>query len=190
MTHDPARAEDGNVTIEEFARMPEEDAYRVELVRGRLVREPRPAPLHGRVLSRLDRRLGAHVDEAGLGDVLVDVGFVLSDVEQTVRGPDLAFVSRDRLSDDAYDEQGFWRFPPDLAVEVVSPSNSASEIQQKVLEYLDAGTRLVWVVYPRGRRVTVHHPGGEARVLGADDELDGADVVPGFRVRVSELFPT
>lgn len=189
MPHDPARAGDGNISIEEFARLPEEDAYRVELVRGQLVREPRPAPLHGRVLSRLTRLLASHVEDAGLGEVLVDVGFVLSTEEKTVRGPDLAFVSHDRLPEDAYEEQGFWRFPPDLAIEVVSPSNTASEMQQKVLEYLDAGARLVWVVHPRGRRVTVHRPSGEARVLGADDELDGGDVVPGFRVPVSELFP-
>lgn len=79
-------------------------------------------------------------------------------------------------------------FAPDLAVEVVSPSDTSQDVQAKVSEYLSAGTRLVWVIYPKTRNVVEYRPGGTARVLSEEDFLDGGDVVPGFRCRVGDLF--
>lgn len=78
---------------------------------------------------------------------------------------------------------------PDLAIEVLSPGNRASEMQEKVLDYLVAGSRQVWVVDPRLRSVTVHTPGGEARLLMGGAALEGADVLSGFRVELEALFP-
>lgn len=175
------------LTLREFERLPEEDEYRVELTRGRLVREPRPAPLHGRVLTRVAHRLELYAEASGRGAVLSDVGFVLSLDPATVRGPDVAFVCRERIPEQGYGH-GFWHLAPDLAVEIVSPSNRAPHLQQKVLEYLDAGARLVWVADPRTQCVTVYRPGREPLVLGGDAELDGGDVLPGLRLRVLELF--
>ncbi len=79
-------------------------------------------------------------------------------------------------------------YPPDLAVEVVSPGDRAEEVYGKVREYLDAGARLVWVVWPRHRAVTVYTLDGQVRERREGDALDGDDVLPGFRVRVAELF--
>ena len=183
-----AGASDGaRMTLEEFRRLPEEDAYRVELSRGRLVREPRPGAEHGWLTGRLVRLLGSHVEKRDRGLVVTETGFLLEDVPPTVRGPDVAFIASERLAGHGI-PTGFWTVPPDLAVEVVSPSNSAAEIQQKVLEYLEAGTRLVWVVDPGSRSVTVWRPPAEARLLRAGEVLEGEAVLPGFRLDVTALF--
>lgn len=178
-----------SVTWREFQELPEEAAYRFELVRGVPVREPRPAPLHARVVSTLAWLLEGFVRETGAGVVLVEAGFLLSRNPDTVRGPDVSFVASSRIPGDGYAREGFWPMAPDLAVEVLSPGNRASEMQEKVLEYLAAGGRLVWVVDPRLRSVTVHSPGGEARILAAGAALEGSPVLPGFRVEVGALFP-
>ena len=94
-------------------------------------------------------------------------------------------VARDRLP---ADPRGFARLAPDLAVEIVSPSNTVSEIQGKVFDYLDAGTKLVWVVEPRGRTVTVCRSRDEIRILTSDQEIEGGEVLPGFAIEVSEFF--
>jgi Uma2 family endonuclease len=174
------------ITIAEYERMPEEEAYRVELVRGMLVRSPKPAPLHGVLQARMAWKLAEFVDRAGGGEVTGEVGAILARDPDTVRGPDLAFYSTDRIPDFGYGG-GFWG-PPDLAVEILSPSNRPSEIREKVAEYLGAGVRLVWVLDPDGRSVTVHRSGGEARVVRHDQTLEGEDVLPGFLLPLASLF--
>lgn len=182
------RAESEEIlTLQEFEALPEEDAYRLELVRGRLVREPRPGVQHGLLMARLGARLQRHVEENRLGVVSMDFGVVLPTEPPTVRGPDIGFIAADRLPPDG-PPTGFLRVAPDLAVEIVSPSNSASEIQEKVLEYLDAGTRLVWLVDPKTRTTVVYRSRSEIALLSEEDELEGGDVLPSFRLPVSEIF--
>ena len=178
-----------DLTWKQFQRLPAEPGSRLELVRGRLVREPRPAPLHGRVVSTLTWLLEGFARENGSGVVLVEAGFLLAREPDTVRGPDLCFVSAWRVPVDGYGQGGFWELAPDLAIEVLSPGNRASEMQEKVLDYLAAGSRQVWVVDPRLKSVTVHTPGGEARLLIGGAVLEGGDVLPGFRVELESLFP-
>ena len=175
------------LTADEFADLPEEDAYRIELVRGRLVRSPRPGTLHGRLLVRLGRLLDEFVEDAGSGVVLADVGVILARDPDTVRGPDLAFYSHDRIPESGYGVT-FWG-PPDLAVEVTSPSNRVSEVQEKVTEDLTAGVRLVWVIDPPTKTVTSYTEEGAARILRSDEALEGGEVLPGFRLRLQDLFP-
>ena len=175
------------LTLEQFERLPEEDEYRVELVRGRPVREPRPGAEHGWITGELTGRLHAHVKDDRHGLVVTETGFLLSAEPPTVRGPDVAYIAARNLPAGGI-PVGFWPIAPDLAVEVVSPSNTATEIQEKVLEYLVAGTRLVWVVDPRTRSVTIYRSRDQIRVLTVGDELDGADVLPGFRLAVADLF--
>ena len=103
-----------------------------------------------------------------------------------MRGPDLAVVRKTRTED--LHRAGFLRGAPDLAVEIVSPSNKAGEIQGKVAEYLAAGALLVWVVYPQTRTVAVHEPGGSARFFTGSERLGGGDLLPELDLRVSELF--
>ena len=174
------------VTAEDLIQMP--DSERCELVRGEIVRMPPTGWSHGPVSSKFDRRIGLFVEQHRLGVVsTAEVGYLLTRNPDTVRAPDVSFVSRERIPPGGVTE-GYVPFAPDLAVEIVSPSNSAVDISDKVEEYLAAGTRMVLVVFPRRRSVTAYLPGGEARVLHEDDILDGGDVLPGFAVRVGDFF--
>jgi Uma2 family endonuclease len=178
--------DDRLLTIEEYADLPD-DGWRTELVRGQVVREPQPSYEHGRIQSRLIGILEAHLK--ALAPHLACVGpfgVITEEMPGTVRGPDLAVVRRDRVVD--LHHAGFLRGAPELAIEVVSPSNRAGEIQEKVSEYLDSGATMVWVIYPQTRTVAVHGAGGEARFITGDELLPGGDLLPGLRVRVSELF--
>ena len=111
-------------------------------------------------------------------------GFLLSRDPDAVRAPDLAFIRADRsdLSD------GYYPGAPDLAVEVLEPVDRPDYVREKVAEWLEAGTRAVWVVDPHARRVTIHEPRGEPRVFGDSDTLPGGDVLPGFALAVAEVF--
>jgi Uma2 family endonuclease len=175
------------LTIDEFSRLPE-DGFRTELVRGRVVREPPAGMDHGRLASRIDYLITSFVDRHALGDVFsADTGFVLFEQPPTVRAPDVAFVSRDRLPPPE-ESVGFGRLAPDLAVEVVSPSNTAAAVLDKVADYLEAGTRLVWIVEPTRRNVTEYRSRNQIRLLQGDDELLGYDVLPGFSLTIAEIF--
>lgn len=182
------RAHPGAVSLTDFIRMPEEDAYRIELVAGVVVREPRPTTLHGRIVATITRVLDQHVERIGAGVVLTDSGFVLSTEPSTVLGPDVAFVSNGRLPEHTY-EQTFLRGAPDLAIEVASPSNTASGLQDKVLRYLEAGALLVWVVDPPMKSVTSYMPGGEAHLYAGNAALDGGEVLPDLEIPLRSIFP-
>lgn len=133
------------LTADELERMPEDD-FRYELVQGRLVRMSPVGLVHGKVTMALAMLLGAHVKAHNLGSVFPEVGFKLASNPDTVRGPDLAFVRRDRIP--LPWPRGFYQGPPDLAVEVLSPDDRPSEISTKVDEYLTHGTRFVVVIDP------------------------------------------
>lgn len=179
-------SERGSLSLEAYLALPDEEGYRTELVRGELVREPLPGPRHGRLVVRLGRRIGDHVEAHGLGEVFAESGYVLEEQPPTLRGPDVSFVSEARLPE--LPGTGFWSMAPDLAVEVLSPSNRAGEMEDKVRQYLAAGARLVWVVDPVRRTASEYRPGGEARLLDPSGALEGHDVLPGFRLPLSELF--
>ncbi|MGH7571900.1 MAG: Uma2 family endonuclease [Gemmatimonadota bacterium] len=186
MTRDPIGLEH-LLTLEEFERLPEESDQRVELSRGRVVREPLPAAEHGWLARKLLREIDSHASRNGLGVAINDTGFLLSVDPPTVRRPDVAFIARDNLP--ATDlPAGLWPMAPDLAVEIVSPTNRKAEIEEKVSEYLEAGTRLVWLVEPRTRTLTVYRSAEDVHHLQEGDTLDGEDVLRGFRFPISELF--
>jgi Uma2 family endonuclease len=181
--------DDTPVTLGQYASLPEDERWKIEAVRGWLIREPRPAPLHSSVQSRLIYLLEAHkLEHRTGGAVLVEVEFVIAVDPLTVRVPDVAYVSAARIPPGGY-AQPRWHFGPDLAVEVVSPRNTRAELAERVSDFLSAGTRLVWVVDPRTHTVGVYVPDAAALTLGATAELTGGDVLPGFRVPVLDLFP-
>lgn len=173
--------------VEKFLRLPEENEYRLELVRGQVVREPRPGGRHGQVLIVLGAALHQQALVHGLGSVLGDTGYVLNRAAATIRVPDLSFVSAQRIGRGSV-PWGLLEGAPDLAVEILSPSNRAGEMREKVADYLAAGCRLVWVVDAARRRVTVHEPGEQTTSLQPPDALDGGTVLPGFRLPLAELF--
>jgi Uma2 family endonuclease len=176
------------MTVEEFETYPFPDG-KVELVRG----EPRvmsPAGGgHGVVQGNLSRLLLPFVHQQRLGRVFNDgVGFELIALPRTVRNPDLSFVRSDRLPSQGIRRRGFLKMAPDLAVEILSPDESAAELQEKVDDYQASGTPLIWVIDPERYTVRVLQLYGQERVLGADETLDGGDVIPGFTCPVWELF--
>ena len=159
---------------------------RVELVRGLLVVRELPGMRPARVAMDLALALGAHVRAAALGRVYAEAGFKLASNPDTVRGPDVAFIRRDRIPDP--EPTGFAHFAPDLVVEVISPGDRAGEVLAKVADWLSAGTRLVWVLDPARRVARVYRDDGTEQILTADESLDGGDVVPGFSCPVGEIF--
>jgi Uma2 family endonuclease len=180
---------DGATTVEDLYLLPD-DGQRYELVAGVLISEPLPGARHGRVAVRIAYALRAFVEREGLGEgVVADTGFVLARDPDTVRGPDVAFIARERY-EAAGDPPTAFPGAPDLAVEVVSPSNRPGDVRAKVADYLAAGTRLVWVVDPDPARLTItaYETLLSPRVHGADDEIDGSPVLPGFRCRVRDLM--
>jgi Uma2 family endonuclease len=175
------------VTAEELERISFGDKH-VELVRGAIVEEPPAGYKHGGVGMSLAWRLGAFVERNNLGRVyLAETGFLLSRNPDTVRAPDISFVTTARLAQQQ-GKAGFFDGAPDLAVEVVSPGDTDTEIQEKVLEYLTAGTRLVWVVRPRFKTVAVYHSPTDVHMLTAEDALDGAEVIPGLAIPLEAVF--
>src|SRR5262249_54068861 len=150
---------DAGITAEEFSRLPGKEHY--ELVAGRLqVSEP-PGGLHGRIVVRVASLLDAHVRAHNLGTVLVETGYVVRRRPDTWRGPDVSFVSRGRLDPQAVPES-FVGFAPDLAVEILSPEDRATEMLEKVHEYLRGGSSLVWVIDPIRQRIEVYRSGKPA----------------------------
>jgi Uma2 family endonuclease len=113
-------------------------------------------------------------------------GYVIHGQRESVLIPDASFIAAERLPPGETPDTG-WPFPPDLAVEVVSPNDKADDVNAKVTAYLQAGTRLVWVVWPRTHTVYAFRPRG-ADTLSTDDRLDGGDVLPGFSVPIAEIF--
>jgi Uma2 family endonuclease len=172
------------LTLEEFEALPDDPYFRHEVSRGRLVREPPPSDEHGGIVVEFAYRLRSYLEShPEVGRLRAESGFLLAEQPLTVRGPDIAFVRLDRPTPDT----GYFRGSPDIAVEVVSPSNTAADIQEKVLEYLEAGTALVWVVYPRTHTLVEHRSRSEVRILGADDLLS-TSLLPDFALRVADLF--
>lgn len=177
----------GPLTIAEFEAMDEEDEYRIELVRGYVVREPRPATYHGLLAAKLTRFLEEHVSARGLGVVIGDAGFVLEETPPSVRGPDVAFVSAGRIPADA-PRRGFWQVGPDLAVEILSPSNRKAAVRDKLSQYFAAGVRIVWLVDPIAETVTVRDARGVLCTVGAGEVLSGEPLLPDLRIEVAALF--
>ncbi len=142
---------------------------------------------HGRVGMNIGASLAEFVHGHGLGAVYAaETGFKIASAPDTVRGPDAAFVSKVRLEAVA-GKRGYWAGAPDLAVEVVSPDDTHVDVQDKVNDWLAAGTHMVIVVNPHRRTVAVHRP-TSITVLTENDAVEGGDVVPGWRVSVQELF--
>jgi Uma2 family endonuclease len=173
------------VTAEEFEKYPDDD-YRYELVEGRVVRMSPPGYIHGRITMAFGALLHQHVRAQALGVVFNELGCKLKSNPDTVRGPDIAFIRTDRIP--AKDPKGFWRGAPDLAVEVLSPDDTRSEIRAKTAEYLEAGVGLVVVVDPEKETVSLFARHGSTGPLRGDDIVDLDDVVAGFRCRVNEIF--
>jgi len=175
------------MTADELFRLPD-DGLRHELVRGELRTMAPTGWEHGCETGKMTASLVPFVREHQLGPGATgEPGFRLATDPDTVRAPDVAFVRRDRLPAGEA-ARGYFRGAPDLAVEVISPNDLYTEVDEKVSEWLDHGTQLVFVVNPRRQTVAAHRPGQPIRILTIEDMLDGEDVVPGWTFPVHALF--
>ena len=174
------------MTADNLFALPD-DGFRYELVKGVLRKMPPAGFDHGIRTMDLAGPLDRYVKRNNLGKIAAaETGFQIAWNPDTVRAPDIAFVRQDRLP--APGQRGYFRGAPDLAVEVVSPGDSPRKVDEKVADWLNAGTPLVWVVRPRNRTVTVYRSLTDLTVLTEDDTLDGGAAVPGFRCSVREIF--
>jgi Uma2 family endonuclease len=175
------------LTAEEFANRPD-PGYPEELVRGRIVPMPQPKPRHGQICSRVDRILGNHVEDRDLGQVLCnDTGVITERGPDTVRGADICFYSFARLPKGPLPDR-YLDTPPDLVVEVFSPSDRWPKVLAKVAEYLDAGTTVVIVLDDQRRQAHLYRADGTTRILNADEVLEIPELLGDFQVRVGRLF--
>ena len=174
-------------TPEDLLAMPDGKGH--ELVNGSLV-ELNVGSLSSWIGGRLFRLISNFVEANGLGWVWPAENGIqcFPDDPNKVRKPDASFIRKGRLPGEEIPE-GWIRIVPDLAVEVISPNDLAYEVEGKVVEYLHAGVRLVWIVNPQTRIVRVHRADGTSGWLTEADELSGEDVLPGFSCRVAQLFP-
>ena len=176
------------MTADELLAMPN-DGFVYELIKGELIKvSPPPGYEHGIVAMNIAGPLYEYIKKKNLGKVCAaETGFLLEQNPDTVRAADAAFVRRERV-DQAGLVEGYWVGAPDLAVEVLSPSDTVRRVEGKVAQWLEAGTRMLWVVSPRLRTVTVYRSLTNIETLTENDTLDGGDVVTGFQIPVAEIF--
>ena len=174
------------MTADELLAMPD-DGFRYELVRGELIKMSPASPFHSECAMLIGASLVARAEADGLGKVYgADAGFLLA--SDHVRAPDAAFVRAERAKEVSRGTTGFFPGPPDLAVEVISPSDRLTEVNAKVAEWLAAGTLAVVVVNPRNLTVRIHRSQTDVVILNADDVLEVQDIVPGWRMAVANIF--
>lgn len=182
----PHREPGALMTADELFELPDDGMF-YELSRGRLICMPPAGPISSIVAAKVLVPLAGFVDEHGLGVYGVsEGGFKLASDPDIVRAPDVWFVRADRVPPGP--PRTFWAVAPDLAIEVLSPSDRFSQVMLKVREYLDAGVRLISVIDPEARTATVFRPGQRERVIDEDGVLDGEDVLPGFTIALSNVL--
>jgi Uma2 family endonuclease len=172
------------ITAEQLLEMPRHP--RVELVKGEIVEMSPVERAHSYFVTRLLLLLAPFVEKNNLGFVGPEAGYVLSRDPDTVRAPDLGFISAGRMGN--LRDRGYFDLEPDLAIEILSPNNRPGETHRKIADCFGAGTRLVWVIDPSTEQVIVHHPDGRSQVYSGDDEVSGEDVLPGFSFTPLQLF--
>jgi Uma2 family endonuclease len=173
------------VSAEELLAMP--NLGRCELVRGEVIMMSPAGAEHGRIIWNLTLLLGNFVKAHKLGGMMgAETGFIIRRDPDTVLAPDLAFISVDRMPEKL--PPGYFDGPPDLAIEVLSPGDRASNVQSKVRDWLETGCRAVWIVDPEIKSVTTYKSMHDIVVLSAADTLADAQLLPGFTMGVSEIF--
>ena len=181
-THAPRQ-----ITLEEYEALIEPDEWISEVSKGWLVREPRPNAYHGLVVSNIHWQLKNFLQYQNLGRVILEAGYRLSDVPLIIRGPDLSFIRHDRMPT-PMQQKGLWPMAPDLAIEVLSPSNTALDMQLKVLEYFDTGVGQVWIIDPFNRLATVYRSLTEIEIIRSPNSVIAGPLLPGFELQLGPLF--
>ena len=182
-------AETNLLTADDLLRLSSK-GVRGELIRGVLVETMVPGQEHGKIIVRLSAFLFNFVEPRRLGTlVAADSGVWLERDPDTVRGPDIAFTSAQRLPLGTR-IPGYTEVIPDLVIEVRSPNDTRRDIHDKARMWISHGVRLVWAIHPNTRTVDIHQPDQPVRTLTADASLDGADILPGFTCELTKIFDT
>jgi Uma2 family endonuclease len=172
------------LTIEQFDQLPIIEGVLYELNEGEVVIMTEPRPRHNLVRDNIARLMGNFVEERKPGRVFLETGYQLS--PETVRIPDVAFVPSDRMRE--IDPEKRIQGAPKLAIEVVSPTDLAEELKEKVMQYHAAGTKAVWAVYPKTRDVHVFRADGGSFVRREHETLEDHDLLPGFSLDLKLAF--
>lgn len=176
------------MTADELLLLPSGTA-RYELLRGELRTMTPSGHLHGKVAARVAGSLVPFVQQHGLGEVYgAETGFLLQRDPDTVRAPDAAFVTAAKLDASSLPPQGYFPGAPDLAVEVLSPSDSRHDVEKKTAAWLEAGCQVVATIDPVRQMAEVHRRGLEVQSLDADDHLTIPDLLPGWSIELASLF--
>ena len=181
-------AQRSGMTAEELFELPD-NGGRSELVAGEIIHMVPTGAEHGVVTALIGHLIQEYSISHRTGVCCgAETGFILQRGPDIVRAPDVAFVAEERVPETGIPKT-YWPFAPDLAVEVVSPSDRLTDMHAKIAEYFAAGTRLVWLVEPAARVVHSYRSPHDIEVIGEDGEVSGGDVLPGFRSAVRRLFP-
>ena len=175
------------MTAEEFMQLPDEDGFRDELINGELIRMPSPGVPHARITVRLGAPLAQFVWDHGLGDVFQNGGFKLTSNPDTVLAPDISFVTKERLETEP-DIERYWPGAPDLAVEVLSPSDRPSMVNKRLGIFFGRGVKQVWMVNPKKSAITIYRSPSDSITFSGSDELEADDILPGFRISLDRIF--
>ena len=177
------------ISAEQLAAMPE-DGSRYELIEGQLFMMSPAGGRHGRIAVRINKLLAIHVDDRSLGATFAaETGFLIAVNPDTVRAPDGAFVSQEKM-DTLVDDVGYLPLAPDLAVEVVSPNDSFASIEKKAFTWLDAGTQLVLILEPETKTAHTYRSRNNIAIYSMGDTVDASDVVKEWKFKVAEVFET
>jgi Uma2 family endonuclease len=173
------------ITAEKLLKTP--DLGRCELLQGELITMSPSGALHGRYVDILERWIGSYVAAHSLGVTFgAETGFIIERNPDTVRAPDVALVVQERIPNPF--PTGFFPGPPDLAVEVLSPGDRASEVTAKTRHWLATGCREVWNVDPETKTITLHRADGSIVQLSTSDHLESPQLLPGLRKPLAEIF--
>jgi len=174
------------MTAEELLQLPR-GYYRAELINGELRKMSLPGAPHGRIAIRLAASLAQYVWDHELGEVFSETGYQLTSNPDTVLGPDLSFISKQRL-EEIGEVVGYWQGPPELAVEVRSPGDRRGKVNEKISTYFSFGTKQVWIVDQKHRTVTVYRSPSDTTTFSGSDYLEAPDLFPGFRISLETIF--
>jgi Uma2 family endonuclease len=173
------------LTLEQFAGLPA-DGARHEMDAGVLITLPPAKSLHSRVARSVFIAIQECLDRSDVREAFPEAGYMLSEDPLTIRQPDVSVISKERIA--ATEAESYFQGAPDLAVEIVSPSDSAQDLEAKVRQYLQAGAQQVWVLYPKTKNIHVFSGTRSLLILDENQTLEGGEFLPGFSIKVSDLF--